>query len=588
MKDLLALLRLVRPHWVIYSVTVLTVALGTLCYLLLPPQLGALIDSLHKIGDGNGGALAGRAIYTIAALLAFNALVTLIHGLFVSLTAERIVNELRATFFANLVRRPLDNSKTKPLGEIASEFASDLSLIQDGVSAKLVDFLRQSLFTLGAFVALFLIDFRMTILALVGICVVASVILMFIRTATKSILAVQHYRSKVLGLLVECASNAYVIQAYDRVEFMNNRFAKRLQETFASVRRQVLLMASVSPVSLIVFSGIMAGVVIYGVAEVRRGHLSVQQLVSYFTYALMLVASVSQMSYLSGQLRQAGAMITKHRHMLMPSDQGAYGYSKADQSANHVSKLSGARRPLGFVAHNLTFSYSGADANALANISFCIPPGKVTAITGESGAGKSTIAGILCGLLRPQAGSIEVLQDEATTNATMARDSIAIVPQEPFLFTGTFFENITFGREWLTRIDVQRAAKAARIHDHIMECSGAYESEIEEGGKNLSRGQRQRLAIARALVGRPSLLVLDEATSSLDIVSERAIKLLINELRDKVTVVIIAHQGELLSYIDHLIILERGRLNYEGRPESINVPGELAGFLRFAINRSGE
>jgi ABC-type multidrug transport system fused ATPase/permease subunit len=172
--------------------------------------------------------------------------------------------------------------------------------------------------------------------------------------------------------------------------------------------------------------------------------------------------------------------------------------------------------------------------------------------------------------LRPQAGFIEVLQDNAVVDATVARRSIAIVPQEPFLFAGTFFENITFGREWVTRNEVQRAATAARIHDHIMQHLDGYDGEVEERGQNLSRGQRQRLSIARALVGSPSVLVLDEATSSLDVVSERAIKCLLEELRGEVTIVIIAHQGEQ-SRQHRTTSLGTGPERHEGRPECINV-----------------
>ena len=593
LKDLLSLLKLTRPHWALYSAALLTLGVGTTLLLFIPPQLGKFVNSLHEMATGSDGDGVMGVVFTIAGMLSLQALTAVIHTFFVSLISERIVNGLRGSFFRNLVSQPLDRCSPKQLGEIASEFGSDMALIQDGLSTTMINFLRNSLFTLGAIIALLLIHFRMTVMALAGVGLVAFVILWFIRTATSSIIAVQRYRAKVMALLVEGAANAYVIQAYGREAYMNGRFASRLEETFVRVRHHLFLMASMSPVSLIVFSFVMAAVVIYGSAEVQRAHLSIEGLVSYLTYAVVLVGSASQVGYLGGRMRQAGAMVTKHHHMLTPGcDRNGRGTWISTEPVGHPIRCIGTenREPFGFIAQELTFSYAGSDATALVDVSFCIPPGKVTAIVGESGAGKSTIAGILCGLYRPRGRVIQVVGQDGTVTpvSPLRAQNIAIVPQEPFLFAGTIFENITFGRDCLSRVDAQHAATAARIHEYIIHLPSEYDTQVEEAGKNLSRGQRQRLAIARALVGKPSVLILDEATASLDIVSERAIRALIDDLRGSVTVVIIAHQGELLTKIDHLIILERGRRVYEGRPEDIDLKGELAGLLRLALNRSRE
>ena len=176
---------------------------------------------------------------------------------------------------------------------------------------------------------------------------------------------------------------------------------------------------------------------------------------------------------------------------------------------------------------------------------------------------------MLSGIYQPQRGSIRLLANDGSptdlTPAALGR-GIAIVPQEPFLFGGTVLENITFGREEITEGQAKQAARAARIHDYIMTLPLGYHTNIDEAGKSLSRGQRQRLAIARALAGKPSTIILDEATASLDIGSERAIKAVIDDLRGTTTFVIIAHQGALLSDVDHCIVLHCGRVRSEGVP----------------------
>jgi len=150
------------------------------------------------------------------------------------------------------------------------------------------------------------------------------------------------------------------------------------------------------------------------------------------------------------------------------------------------------------------------------------------------------------------------------------RQEIAFVPQEPFLFGASITENITFGREGISEAQVRHAAIAARIHDFIMTLPQGYRTVIQESGKDLSRGQRQRISIARALAGNPSVMILDEATASLDAISEHAIKALIEDLRGRVTFVVIAHQGALLSNVDHLIALQLGEVFFEGHPKEIN------------------
>ena len=210
----------------------------------------------------------------------------------------------------------------------------------------------------------------------------------------------------------------------------------------------------------------------------------------------------------------------------------------------------------------------------LSDLSFGIPAGKVTAIVGESGAGKSTVASIICGLYQPKEGWVEVLGADGEPTGLrpdVLGARIAIVPQEPFLFAGTILENITFGPNPSADAQAHQAAAAARIHDYILGLSGGYHAGIEEAGKNLSRGQRQRLAIARALAGNPSVIVMDEATASLDVVSERAIKAVIDDLRGSVTFVIIAHQGALLTGVDHCVALSRGTVRAEGTIAALSI-----------------
>src|SRR5262245_36930813 len=300
------------------------------------------------------------------------------------------------------MRQSLDESLLRPLGRIASEFSSDLALVQDGISVKVVDFFRHAIFTAGALVAIFYIDFRMTLFALVAVLLVAGVVLAFMRSGAKAIVAVQQQRAKLVSVLVESASNAYVIQAFGRIQFMEGRFAEELRRTFERIRKHALLMAAMSPVSLIVFSCLMVVAIAYGVEELRVGRVQLAGLLSYFTYTLMLTASVTQVGYIGGQIRQAGAILMKHRESLREIQSlPISGLRRANSKA---------RGPLEAHFQGVTYSYTGAELPALRDVSFSIPSGSVTGVSGESGAGKSTVVGVLANLLKPQVGYVETLR----------------------------------------------------------------------------------------------------------------------------------------------------------------------------------
>ncbi|HET6233096.1 MAG TPA: ABC transporter ATP-binding protein [Longimicrobiaceae bacterium] len=578
MNRVLRLLALTRGRRGEYGAAIAALTLGTIFFLSVPRNLGLLVAMLPHASDPRVGVRLYAPAMNIAALLMLQGVCTAVYGYLVANASERIANGLRAAFFRNLVSRPLDECSPRQLGEVASAFSSDLGVIQGGLSDTLISFLRHSIFTVGAIVALFFVDLRMTMISLGGVALIAVVILAFIRLATAAVVAVQRYRGRTVSLLLEAASNAYVIQAYDRVDYMDARFVERLDETFARVRRHLRLMTLMNPVSLVVFAVVICGTLAFGLSEVRTGRLGVADLVAYITYAVVLVASVSQIGVLAGRLQQAGAMLEKHESLLSPAPAAGAGplFPPVLHGAASASSPSGAA-PFGYVLDGVGFGYPGTEHPALVDVSFEIPAGRMTAIVGESGAGKSTVAGLLCGIYRPASGVLRFAAGpgEGPGEAPPSRREVAVVPQEPFLFAGTVAENIGFGREWVTQGDVERAARAAQIHEHVHSLPGGYEAGVDEGGRNFSRGQRQRIALARALAARPRILILDEATASLDVVSERAIKSAIRALHGQVTIVVIAHNGELLTEVDHLVVLDRGRVVHAAAPGDATVTHDL-------------
>ncbi|HEY4083134.1 MAG TPA: ABC transporter ATP-binding protein [Burkholderiaceae bacterium] len=569
MSSFIALLALARSRWPAYLAAVLCVAAGTGMFLVIPQKLGALVQA---VSSARGAEVAAPSFYpalTIALLLVGQAVMMAAYGYIVALVAEKIGNELRAAFFHHLILKPIDVG-AEQLGAIASQFSSDLAIIQGGLSDTLVSFLRHALFTAGALVAMFLVDTRMAVVCIGSVLIVALVVSAFIHHATKALLRVQAQRARTVALLVESASNAYVIQAYGRSAYFDERFRERLADTYREIVGSLRLMSLINPVSLTVFAFAILGIMGYGFGAVASGRLSVADLVAFITYAVILVASVSQLGMTLGQMRQASAMLEKHGPLLRTTTASPPMAGTGLTAPRRPTELP----PLKIRFEAVSYSYPGASKAALREVSFEVPAGRVTAIVGESGAGKSTLAGLMNGLLAPASGCVTLEpapQDRAA--------AIGIVPQNPFLFAGTVAENIGFGREHIDRQDMAWAASAAHIHTHITQLAEGYDEVLQEKGNNLSRGQQQRIALARALAGRPAALILDEATASLDAISERAIRLAMDDLRGRMTVVVIAHHGEILSGVDHLIVLDQGRVIYEGPPQGAGAVRSVVDFL---------
>lgn len=566
MKERFALLKLIQTQRTSYLLAALALLAGTATVLLVPRFLGRVVNSFHLLEAGKEAPEAGIALYIIVGLLLLDAVATVTYAFLAAMASERIVNELRARFYRNMLGQPLDEQSPKHLGEIASEFSSDLSLIQDGLSGTFLNFVRYALTVVGALCALLYIDLELTLLAFGGIAVLGTFIVLMIKKANSAIMTIQRYRAKVIGLLLEGAANVTIVQAYNRVDYLSGRFNGALRDLFKRVRIFLLLVASISPVSLVLFAAVMCAVAYFGMRSLQTADMTVEQLVSYFSYAIVLVMSGSQVGYLFGRLRQSSIMLEKHAAMLEDVPAAA---------ADETERQGPVEEPYGFVVENVTFAYPGKETPALKDVTFNLLPGRVNAVVGESGAGKSTLAALLCGLYRPRSGGIRLTQHGAPVAGTPAdlRQEIALVPQEPFLFAASIMENITFGREWISEAEVRQAAMSARIHDFITTLPDGYQTVLQEHGKDLSRGQRQRISIARALAGRPSIMILDEATASLDVISEQSIRALIDDLRGRVTFVIIAHQGALLANVDRVVVLDQGEVAYEGAPSEMNARG---------------
>lgn len=570
--------KLIRGYGQLYVIAFLLLAMATGMFLLLPQKLGEFIELVSLAPSEIDLDSIQRLGVQIAIIALAQAVLSSGYTFTINKAAEKIGNDLRNRFFKNLLVRSWANDGEDQAGSTATQFVSDLSLIQGGLGDTLLSFFRHSLFTVGALTLMFVINPYMAGITLASAAAVAAVCTLFILAANRVMARMQLERASIVALLVESVTNKYAIQAFQVSDYFEDRFQSRVKSSYRVISRYYAITALVNPVAMVVFIAAAFVVIYSGIREISAGNLSVGDLVSFISYVLILIAAIVQAGVTWGKIQLSHKMWDKHAALLAPpesvpeTDIEAINqatpnlnlFEYRDTQSNGADECGDIVPPIGLRFENVEFAYPSSSAATLRGSSFSIPAGKTTVLFGVSGAGKSTIAALLIGLIAPSRGQI---LDFGEGQIARLDDSIAIVPQKPFLFAGTIEENIVFGREGYSINDIRRAAKMAQIDTHIQSLDDGYDSWVSEGGQNLSRGQQQRIALARALIARPRFLILDEATASMDVASEKALKKTLGKLSGSVTVLIIAHQGDLISNADHLVLLADGKAIYEGAPE---------------------
>jgi ABC-type multidrug transport system fused ATPase/permease subunit len=472
---------------------------------------------------------------------------------------ERILADMRTMLFRHLQRLSLGFYERNRAGVIISRLTNDVEAIDQLVTDGLTTLVQNTLTLVGTAVILFILDWRLGLATLSVVPLMSVGTAMFRSRSTRAYRAVRERLGLVTATLAEDIAGMRVVQAFTREQAHIRRFAEVNDDYRKANRVTVVLNGVYFPFVDLLSTVSLAIVLGYGGYRYFHGFVTIGTLLAFMLYVQNFFDPVQQLSQLYGTFLSATAALDKIVGVLdeQPEIVDATGAKPLAEIGGHV-RFEGVR-----------FAY-GRGAEVLHGLDLDVPPGTTVALVGHTGAGKSTIAKLLARFYDPTDGRITIdgtdLRD--VTQASL-RDQLGIVPQEGFLFAGTVRENIAFGRPGATLEQIVDAARTVGADDFIEQLEDGYDTELNERGSRLSLGQRQLVAFARALLADPRILVLDEATSSVDIGTERRIEAALRKLLAGRTAFIIAHRLSTIRDADLIVVLEHGQIVEQGSHDEL-------------------
>jgi ABC-type multidrug transport system fused ATPase/permease subunit len=545
------LARLTAPYKLRTALAILSLLAATLTA-LAPPYLAklALDDGIRARDLEALTLIVFLFVVAGAASLATSAAQTYFTGW----TGERILADLRNKLFRHLQGLSLGFFERNRAGVIISRLTNDVDALDQLVTDGVTTLVQNTLLLLGSAIVLFWLDWRLALATLAVIPVMAIATAIFRIRSSRAYRAVRERLGLVTATLAEDIAGMRVVQSFTREPARRRNF-EEVNAHYRAANQQTVVTNGVYFPFVDFLSAVATSVVLgYGGYLLSQGEVSVGTLFAFILYVSNFFDPVQQLSQLYNTFLAAVAALDKIMDVMdeEPEVRDRPGARDLPRIEGHV-ELKGLR-----------FGY-GQGPEVLHGVDLDVPAGTTVAFVGHTGAGKSTIAKLLARFYDPREGSITVDgTDLRDVTQESLRRQLGIVPQEGFLFAGSVRDNIAFGRPDATNEQIRAAAAAVGAHDFIMRLEDGYETDVQERGSRLSLGQRQLVAFARALLADPRILILDEATSSVDIGTERKIETALRTLLAGRTAFVIAHRLSTIRGADLIVVLEHGRIVEQG------------------------
>ncbi|RHQ28537.1 ABC transporter ATP-binding protein [Clostridium sp. AF27-5AA] len=526
--------------------------------ILLPKFMSMIIN--HGVAQKDGGYILKMGL--VMAITSFLMAAGGILGAYFAAKASiSFTSDLRRDLFARVQQFSFKNIDTFSTGSLVTRLTNDIQQVQNLIMMGLRMMLRAPGMFLGALVMAFWMNAELAAVILVVIPLLTAAIVWILRTAYPRFTAMQKALDTLNSGIQEVLTNVRVVKSFVREDYEEKRFADTNRELKEAGLRALKIVIATMPVMMFAMNVTTLAIVWFGGNLIIGGRMAVGDLTAFTTYIVQILMSLMMLSMVFLQSSRAMASIRRIDEVLdEPIDLSDENASQKDR------KVEKGRVEF----KDVSFSYREGGEPVLSHISLTAEPGETIGILGATGSGKTSLVQLIPRLYDVTEGSVRVDGiDVREYSLKNLRDGVGMVLQKNVLFSGTIEENLRWGDETATEEEVRRAAVYAQADSFVNSFAEGYKTEMGQGGVNVSGGQKQRLCIARALLKKPKILILDDSTSAVDTATEAAIRTAFREDLKDTTKFIIAQRLSSLEYADRILVLEDGRIIGEGTQEKL-------------------
>lgn len=551
-----------KPYKIPITIAYLLTSIELATELLLPFFLGLMINegvTNHNLSN----IIMWGSIMIGLAFLSF--ISGIINSFYASHTSNRFAYDIRQELFAKIQSFSFANLNQYPTSGLVTRFTNDVRQVRDTIFMGLRIMVRAPLMVIGGVIMAFIVNVKLALVFTITVPLLIGFLLWVLHKSSHMFKRVQRRVDKVNRVMQENLAGMRLIKAFLRRNFEERRFTTANKNLANMTRSTFRFVEASMPILLFVMNLSLIFILWFGNIQSVAGEIAVGDVVSIVNYALRIAMAISMFTFI----------ILSFSRMKASSERISEVFEVNVDLVDHVEsnqELSITNGKIKF--ENVSFSYPDSNSKVLRNLSFTIHPQEKLAIIGATGSGKTTLFQLIPRLYNVHNGSIYI-DGQLSTHYTLdkLRGDIGFVPQAPLLFSGTISENIAWGKEGATELEIQAAAKAAQIHDLIMNFPQQYETIISQKGVNLSGGQKQRVSIARALIRKPKILMFDDSTSALDLATESRLLDAIQD--DHCTTLLITQKISTAMRADRILLIDHGQVLAIGTHDQLMKQSDL-------------
>ena len=560
------LVKYMGSYWPAF-VAVLFFAIGSTVFGIIGPKISGkatteLFNGLVAKVSGTGSInfeKIGQILLLLLGLYVLSAVLSFIQGLIMTGISQKLAYRFREEICSKINRMPMKYFESRTVGEVLSRITNDVDTLGQSLNQSVTQLITSLTTMVGVLIMMLSISPLMTLIAIVILPISAGLIGLVVKKSQKFFVAQQKYLGEINGQVEEVYSGHNIVKAYNKEEDVEQTFHDTNNILYQSAWKSQFLSGLMQPIMTFVGNLGYVSVAVVGSMLAVRGTITVGDIQAFIQYVRNFTQPITQLAQVSNMLQSTAAAAAR-----------VFVFLEEEEEVQNVENPVHLEFPQGRVDfQNVVFGYN-PDKIIIHNFNCSVKPGQTVAIVGPTGAGKTTMVKLLMRFYDVNSGAILVDgSDVRDFNRSELREIFGMVLQDTWLFKGTIMENIRYGRLDATDEEVIQAAKAAHAHHFIQTLPGGYQMELNEDASNVSQGQKQLLTIARAILADNKIMILDEATSSVDTRTEQQIQKAMNHLMEGRTSFVIAHRLSTIRDADLILVMKDGDIIEQGKHEEL-------------------